>query len=281
MRELLRLALTLLVVGAVSAVSLTGVNSLTEPVILARQEAEYREALQAFFPAMARFEPHLLDRDAYDLIYDAGGGKIGVMATVRTQGYDGYITYNLAVDSQGKIVGMRIISHTETPGIGTVIEEPRFQERFTGKGVGDPIQAGVDVDIISGSTVSTMAMINSVRRTVETIGANFLGVQKEVFDISAVPDGTHTGSAKGFYPEEIVVEVTVSGGRITSIEVLKHGDTPTYFAEAYDLVPKRIMDSQSLDIDTKTGATGSAEGIRNAVLDALQKAAGEGGGEKK
>ena len=55
-------------------------------------------------------------------------------------------------------------------------------------------------------------------------------------------------------------------------------ETPTYFAESYPLIPERIMAEQSLDIDTKTGATMSAEGIVAAVRDALQKAL-EGGGE--
>ena len=286
MRDLVRVAVTLTVVGIVAAVLLTGVHNLTEPVILVRQETEYREALESFFPGLSDYETYHLNGEVYDLIKDTGDNLIGIMATVQAKGYDGLITYNLAVDVWGKFVGLRIISHTETPGLGSVIETPEFADRFTGKGVGDPLQIGVDIDAISGATISSSAMINSVRNTMAVIGeiisTSFPAEEKTEFDLSTVPDGIYTGSAQGFNPDQnIVVQVVVSNGRINGIEVQDYGDTPTYFAEAYDLIPQRIIDSQSCDIDIKTGATESSAGIVGAVLDALTTAAGEGGGESK
>ncbi len=282
MRDLVRVAVTLTVVGIVAAVLLTGVHNLTEPVILERQEAEYREALENFFPDLSDYETNTLDGEIYDLIQDGGGNLIGIMATVEAQGYDGPIAYNLAVDGQGQIVGLRIISHTETPGLGSVIATPEFADRLIGKGAGDPLQGGVDVDTVSGATISSSAMINSVRKTVETIVANFLEIEKTALNLSLIPDGTYTGSAQGFDPaQDIVLEVAMSAGRIGAIEVQNFGDTPTYFAEAYALIPRQIIASQSFAVDVKTGATESSVGIVEAVLDALSGAAGAGGGENK
>ncbi len=273
MRNIIKLSLTLALVGIISALLLTAARNVTDPIIQDRREADYRAALEDFFPGFDHFETEELEEGQFDLIYDDDGDLIGIMATVAALGYDGDINYNLALDSEGEIVGVRIISHTETPGIGDVIERDSFKEQFAGKSFEDPITSGDDVDIISGATVSTAAMINSIRQTTVVVAENFLGVEAVEVDIAEVPDGTYQGSAQGF-AGPIVVEVEVSGGEIVSIEVLEQEETATYFVESYPLIPEQITEEQSLDVDTQTGATASAVGIVNAVENALLEAIG-------
>ncbi|MGM0688997.1 MAG: FMN-binding protein [Bacillota bacterium] len=272
MRDLVRLSLTLAVVAIVSAALLTGVHGITEPIIIERQEAEYRMALEVFFPGFETFESEDLDEGQFDLIFDAEGEIMGVMATTVAVGYDGDIVYNLAVDSEGEIIGMRIVSHSETPGIGDVITTEPFQEQFVGKSFEDPIAAGDDVEIVTGATISTSAMVNSIRQTVGFVAGQFLGQEIIEIDITEVPDGTYQGSAPGLNGP-ILVEVEVAGGEIIRIEVLEHEETPTYFIESYPVIPDRIIEEQHLEVDTKTGATVSAnaivDAVRNALLDAL------------
>jgi len=267
-REILKLSITLAVVGLVSAALLSGVNNVTAPIIAERQESEYREALERYFPDFERFESQQIDNDYFDLIFDSSDRLVGVMATVGQQGYDGTIWYNLAFDGEGKIVGVRIISHTETPGIGDIIATAEFQEQFIGKSFADPLIPGEDVDIVTGATISTAAVITSIRRVVNVVAENFLGYETLVIDLSALPDGIYQGSAPGMVGL-ITVEVEVAGGRITRIDVLDHSETPTYFIESYPLIPELIIAGQSFDIDTKTGATLSAKGIVDAVQAAL------------
>ena len=244
MRNILRLALTLAVVGIVSAALLTAVNDWTVPIIAAREAEEYMEALREFFPAVSDVQTEEVEGEKFDLIYDASGNLIGVVATVQQQGYGGLFTFNLAVDSEGKITGLRVINHAESPGIGDVIAAPDFQSQFIGKTFEDPIQIGTDVDTVSGATVSSSAMINAVRRSVETIAYSYLSFEEEIFDITAVPDGTFRGTGRGLM-DNITVEVTVEGGVITDIKVLSQSETPTYYAES-PLIPERIMEEQSL-----------------------------------
>ncbi|MBM4236676.1 MAG: FMN-binding protein [Firmicutes bacterium] len=279
MREILKLSITLTIVGLVSAALLTGVNNITAPIIADRQEAEYREALELYFPEVVSFENQRLEDDYFDLIFDSSDRLIGVMATIEQQGYDGTITYNLALDGEGKVVGMLIISHTETPGIGDVITTADFQEQFIGKSLKDPLLPGEDVDIVTGATISTSAMITSIRRVVSVVAESFLGHETGAVDITAVPDGIYQGSAPGL-SGPILVEVEVSGGVVTRIDVLDHDETPTYFIESYPLIPELIIAEQSFDVDTKTGATLSAKGIVEAVQAALAAALeANGGGE--
>lgn len=278
MREILRLALTLAVVGIVSAVLLTGVNNWTAPIIAERREAEYFQAVKEYFPNVEDFETILFEGDAYDLIYDGSGELLGVVATIGQDGYDGTITYNLVVNRAGEIIGIRIINHTETPGIGDIIEKPGFQKQFIGKTFEDPLTAGVDVDTVSGATVSTSAMIGSIRRVAAVVAFNFLNIEEDIFDITAVPDGIYTGTGSGLMGD-IEVQVTVEGGKITAIEVLQHSETPTYLVDAYPEIPNRIIKEQRLEVDTRTGATASGDGIVGAVRDALEKALAGGGEE--
>lgn len=280
MREVLKLSITLAVVGLISAALLTGVNNITAPIISERQAAEYRQALEQFFPEVADFESQQLGEDSFDLVYDSADRLIGVMATAEQQGYEGTILYNLALDAESKIVGLRVVSHSETPGVGDVITTDDFQKQFIGKGYEDPLTAGEDVDTVSGATISSSAMINSIRRVVGVAAENFLGYEALVIEISEVPDGVYQGSAPGL-AGPITVEVEVSGGSITRIEVIDHDETPTYFIEAYPLIPEKIIETQQLDVDTQTGATFSAKGIVDAVKAALASAldANGGGGE--
>ncbi|MGM0653285.1 MAG: FMN-binding protein [Bacillota bacterium] len=273
MRNILRLALTLVLVGILSASLLTFMHNITDPIVKAREEEEYRAALNNYYPGFADFESETFDQGQFDLIFDQDGELMGVMATVTTTGYDGDVVYNLPVDQEGNIIGLRIVSHTETPGIGDVITTDSFQEQFVGKNYEDPISPGEDVDTVTGATVSTSAMINSIRNTVNTIAENYLGIETVEVDIAEVPDGTYQGTAQGFMGP-IVVEVEVSGGEIVNIEVLEQEETATYFVESYPLIPERIIEEQSLDVDTQTGATNSAEGIVSAVENALLEATG-------
>lgn len=84
-------------------------------------------------------------------------------------------------------------------------------------------------------------------------------------------DGTYTGTASGYAPN-LTVEVTIASGKITSVEIDSHNESPGFYEKAFETVPHEIVSSQSTDVDTVSGATFSSKGIINAVEDALQDA---------
>lgn len=83
-------------------------------------------------------------------------------------------------------------------------------------------------------------------------------------------DGTYTGTAMG-YADYITVEVTVSNGVISNIEITSHDDTPDYIEVAEDVI-NDIISTNSTDVDAVSGATYSSNGIIDAVKDALSNA---------
>lgn len=94
-------------------------------------------------------------------------------------------------------------------------------------------------------------------------------------DPSSYKDGTYTGSGTG-YGGKITVAVTISGGKIASIDVRSHNETSSFFSKAKPVL-SRIVSAQSTNVDTVSGATYSSVGLINAVRDALAKAAGGSG----
>lgn len=80
--------------------------------------------------------------------------------------------------------------------------------------------------------------------------------------------GEYTGEGTGF-GGPISVKVTVDEGAILSVEVLSHGETQGIGTNALELLPKTIVDSQSLAVDTVAGCTVSSKGLLEAVGNAL------------
>ncbi|SDB23785.1 FMN-binding protein [Eubacterium oxidoreducens] len=84
-------------------------------------------------------------------------------------------------------------------------------------------------------------------------------------------DGSYTGSAQGF-GGNIDVTVVINGGKIESINIdSASGEDAAYLDMAVKIIDN-IIDAQSPDVDTISGATYSSNGIKNAVISALGQA---------
>lgn len=84
-------------------------------------------------------------------------------------------------------------------------------------------------------------------------------------------DGTYTGSAQGF-GGEIEVEVNVESGKIRTLTILSAKDEDTAYLDAAKGIIDTILENQSADVDTISGATFSSTGIKEATKVALEKA---------
>ncbi|MBD7910729.1 FMN-binding protein [Clostridium cibarium] len=87
-------------------------------------------------------------------------------------------------------------------------------------------------------------------------------------------DGTYTGTGTGFKGATTKISVIISDGKITSIDTISQGDTPSFYQKAIGTISKKIISTQSTSVDTISGATFSSKGIIEAVEAALNKASG-------
>lgn len=95
---------------------------------------------------------------------------------VAPDGYNGDIRLLTAVRNDGRISGVRVISHRETPGLGDPIERDRSDWilSFDGRSLGDPAPAnwtvqrdGGQFDQFTGATITPRAVVQAVRRALE------------------------------------------------------------------------------------------------------------------
>lgn len=125
------------------------------------------------------------------LVYQArkAGHVTGVAFETARKGYSGEIRVLLGIDENGKLLGVRVLKHTETPGLGDKIEVTRSDwiTRFTGKSLGDPADAqwavkkdGGPFDQFAGATITPRAVVNGVRDGLRLFAAHRNTLLKEV-----------------------------------------------------------------------------------------------------
>lgn len=112
-----------------------------------------------------------------------------------------------------------------------------------------------------GAPAETTADPQTATQAAETTHA-------ETEPVGAYTDGTFTGSANGM-GGALTVSVTVEGGRITSVEVTDHKETPMISDPAPEQLPGAIVEAQSVDLDVVAGASVTSRAILEAVSNAL------------
>jgi len=84
-------------------------------------------------------------------------------------------------------------------------------------------------------------------------------------------DGTYTGHGVGYENGETVVEVSIKSGNIEEISIVSTQDDEDYILQA-EKITEDMVEKQTADVDSVTGATFSSQGIKSAVEDALSQA---------
>lgn len=87
-------------------------------------------------------------------------------------------------------------------------------------------------------------------------------------DLTKVEDGIYTGRYTAF-PVAAVVKVTIKGHKITGINLVKHNNGQGKTAE---VIPGKVVEAQTLDVDIVSGATYSSKVILKAIENALNSA---------
>jgi electron transport complex protein RnfG len=108
-----------------------------------------------------------------------GGDTVALLLNVvAPDGYGGPIRLLLAVDAQGRVLGVRVLAHRETPGLGDPVEERRSDwiHGFDGRSLGDPPAGrwqvrrdGGDFDQFTGATITPRAVVHAVRDALDYV----------------------------------------------------------------------------------------------------------------
>ena len=153
-----RLSATLLIIAALVALALAGVNAITGPVIAELNAKKTQEAIELVLPGGG--EEMTLTGDN-GIVKAAYASEKGYAVLVEPTGFGGTISMMVGVDKDGNVLGVSIISHAETPSLGAVAaDKTSAGENFRNQFVGQ--SGSVTVEAISGATITSKAVASGV-----------------------------------------------------------------------------------------------------------------------
>jgi electron transport complex protein RnfG len=180
-RFLMLVMLTVLAVICASALAM--VDHVTAPIIALKNEIAYKQIVLEIFgipcPAndgqaiLAAYAENVEEREVNGLpaFVEKSSGKSAI--SVEGGGFQGPIRVIVALDKT-TVTGFRVVSQTETPGLGTRITEVPFQQAFIGKDVANGlrmIKSGIagnsEFDAITGATETCRALERLLNRGFE------------------------------------------------------------------------------------------------------------------
>lgn len=183
MNETIKLTLTLTLFCLIAGGLLAAADALTRERIMEANRAGRQKALNAVLP------PHnnAADADTLTVVCDAknwtffiarqDGAFVGTaVETSSPNGYGGEIRLILGIGADGKTIGISVLAHKETPGLGAIIETPKFQRRLAGQDIQKTNwhvkKDGGDIDQITAATISSRAVVDAIREALNAFSAN-------------------------------------------------------------------------------------------------------------
>lgn len=189
--------------------------------------------------------------------------------TATAKGFGGDVTVSATFEN-GTLTALEAQGPSETPDRGGVACEELPSQIVEANGT-----AGIDAK--SGATVTS----NAIFRATEDCFA-----QAGLLDAAApvvMKPGVYVGEGRGFdWIEPVRVKIEVSDSELLSVEVIErelNREEPVIMKAAEDLMIPRMIQNQSVAVDSITGATGVSAGIKSATEDALKKALAAGGSD--
>lgn len=161
----LRIGGTLLLICAIVALVLSFVNTVTQEKIAQNETEQKRTAMVELFGS-DKIEYTELDRlesdgERVEAVYRVAedGSTVGYSVLVLSPGFGGDVQLMVAVTADKTVIGVKIVSMSETPGLGTRVDDADYLSQYAGVTAG---LSASEVDMISGATKSSKAVLNGV-----------------------------------------------------------------------------------------------------------------------
>lgn len=172
----LRVGGALLIICAVVALVLSFVNNVTRDRIAENETKQKKDAMVELFGS-EEIEYTELDRiesdgENVDALYRVArdGTTVGYCVSVLSPGFGGDISMMVALNADKTVIGVKIVSLSETPGLGTRVNDGEYLSQYAGASAS---LSASDVDMISGATKSSKAVLNGVLDAIAALDGHF------------------------------------------------------------------------------------------------------------
>lgn len=185
MKDILKLGVTLFVICAVAALVLGITNNITSPVIEERNIQASNKSRQIVLSDAEEFKQlEGINSDIVVEVYEGlkGGDVIGYTIKTSPKGYGGAVEVMVGISTDGKITGVDIGNHSETPGLGSKASEPAFKDQYLDKGVANSllvVKGSVnndnEISAISGATITSNGVTSGVNAAMKIYNEKLSG----------------------------------------------------------------------------------------------------------
>ena len=206
---------------------------------------------------------------------EAGSAAVYVPGTYSAvaKGMESYVLVETTVD-ETSITGVTIDVSGETQGIGAAIGDQMAEAILEAQ--------SADVDAVAGATVSSGAVIEALSHTLSEAAAageeQVEEAQEAVTENEAAGGmytaGTYSATAAGI-SSDVKVEAEFDASSITNVTVDVSGETQGIGAAIGDQMAEAILEAQSADVETVSGATITSEAVKKAMEDVIAQAGGK------
>jgi len=148
----------------ISGTSLTVTYKLAENKIRKQEKIKIEKMIKGIFLGMTDY---IYDEDKELYFIYSSNNLIGYAFLAKGKGYGGSVDILVGLKNENIIEGVRIIKHSETPGLGARITEEGFLGQFKNIDIKDIFlkREGGKIDAITGSTISSKAVTEAVYKT--------------------------------------------------------------------------------------------------------------------
>ncbi|MEW6040366.1 MAG: RnfABCDGE type electron transport complex subunit G [Elusimicrobiota bacterium] len=156
-----KFALLLAAYCVLAAAGLSIVYQKTKPEIEKNKTEILKNAMKEILPDASTFEAKSAN---VFFAFDSNRIRIGTIIKSSPRGYSGVIELLAGLDTFNCLVAVKVISQTETPGLGTRISEDVFLKQFIGKNIKELglKNDGGTIEAVTGATVSSRAVLRGV-----------------------------------------------------------------------------------------------------------------------
>lgn len=187
MRENLKLGFILLIFTAIAGLFLGGAYVITKEPIAAQALLEKNQAMKEILPIADKFELSDVVIPDGTIIKEVdkgikGNEVVGYAIKVTPKGFGGLINMMVGISVDGKIGGIKILSHSETPGLGANSTNINFYGQYKDKGIDsqlEVVKTGAskenEIQAITGATITSRAVTNGVNEAINFYTANLKG----------------------------------------------------------------------------------------------------------
>lgn len=188
MKENFKLGRTLLIITAIAGVLLGFANNLTKDAILENAKMNKEDLKAVLSQAESVQDIEFTKTEAVKEVYKAVNGNevVGHVLKVTSKGFHGPVDFLIGISTDNNVSGIRVLSHAETPGLGSKIAEVKFTSRFTAKPIAEDLEVvkitpnkDNEVEAISGATTSSKATVTAVNDAIRFYKENIKGEEVE------------------------------------------------------------------------------------------------------